>query len=380
MISINLRMPQTNDWMQNAPPSGQSDTQNRPENRSLSPGAAQGQQDSPAMQLFNMLIQALLQMAQDGAGKDGAGAQDPFKTSGGSNDAMQGLGNQMLNSAMNPTSNGGGQLSPSTSPLNREVGKMMDNNPGAFGNPQAPAAGAPAGNPSAAAPVAAGASPAVGSPSGTGTSGSSGTGASSVNMFPTADSKNAVVIDEPIVVKAGETFDGKGKTFTASSKLGDGGQSEDQKPLFVLEDGASLKNVVLGDNEADGIHTHGDAKLDNVHWTDVGEDALTMKKGGTVEISNSSAKNADDKIFQLNDDGKLILNNVQADNFGKLVRTNGGQQGNWDIQLNDVTATNGKHALVQSDSNTVSVSGNNVNTENVKGMYILPDSGKLNIS
>lgn len=401
MLNLDVRFPQTTDWQNhtNSPTSSK-----QPDNMGGGQGglgglgggdpmSAGGMQDNPLFQFITMLLSALMQNGQQG-GSDGAGgggqSGSPFGDPSSANNTMGNLGNNALKDAMQPTSQGGTQLPESTKPLNSEVGKMMDTNPGTFGTPNAPK-GVDSGNGGTGdgslnigggAPNIGGA-PGTGGTAGTGgapgTGSSNAAGAASGTMFPKASS-DAVVIDEPIVVKAGETFDGGGKTYTASSKLGDGGQSEDQKPLFILEDGASLKNVVLGDNEADGIHTHGDAKLDNVHWTDVGEDALTMKEGGRVEISNSSAKNADDKIFQLNDDGTLILNNVQADNFGKLVRTNGGQQGNWDIQLNDVKATNGKHALVQSDSNSVNVTGNNVQTENVKGMYKLPDSGTLSLS
>lgn len=368
MINLEVRFPQSTDWSQTQH-SGLSDKQsakNPGMNTALNgQNSSSAMQDNPVLALLAELISSFLQQMQgqnagsDHGGQGGQGGQSssPFNQSGSANRAMEGLGNNLLKGAMEPSSNGGGQLSKASQPLQREVGKMMDNHQDTFGSPTTSA-----GNTSPSSNSGAGSTSSLGG-----------------SMFPSA-SKDPIVLDEPIVVKAGETFDGKGQTFTASSKLGDGGQSEHQKPLFELEDGATLKNVVLGDNEADGIHTHGDAKLDNVHWTDVGEDALTMKEGGRVEISNSSARNADDKIFQLNDDGTLILNNVQADNFGKLVRTNGGQQGDWDIQLNDVKATNGKHALVQSDSNTVKVTGNNVQTENVKGMYILPSSGSLTLN
>lgn len=59
----------------------------------------------------------------------------------------------------------------------------------------------------------------------------------------------------------------------------------------MLEDGAALKNVVLGAPAADGIHTYGDACLSNIVWTDIGEDALTMKATRTmppIEWDNAS--------------------------------------------------------------------------------------------
>ncbi|SHO55710.1 Pectate lyase A precursor [Vibrio quintilis] len=373
MINLNLRISSTADGLNELAAPQQSD-----KTPALQDAGANNQQQgsdkvsSMLSELIMALLETLLKQGQNGETQEGS-PQNSLGNTGKADNVMQNLGSDLMKNAIQQSGNGEGQVSAPTQPLTKEIGKMMDNNPGTFGHPQSPQSGS--------APALSEQSPLSSAASAdTGEAGSaSPTGSVSHTMFPEAAS-DATVINEPIVVKAGETFDGKGKTFTASSKLGDGGQSEDQKPLFILEDGASLKNVVLGDNEADGIHVRGDAKLDNVHWTNVGEDALTMKKSGTIEISNSSAKGADDKIFQLNAPGKLILDNVQADDFGKLVRTNGGQQGDWDIQLNNVTATNGKHALVQSDSNSVSVTAHNVKTENVKGMYKLPDSGALHIS
>nr|WP_235188704.1 pectate lyase [Pantoea agglomerans] len=230
-------------------------------------------------------------------------------------------------------------------------------------------------------------SPAVGSTTHTPVSaqadplGSAGTGAAQDVGFPTASTKPNVVHDT-IVVPAGQVFDGKGQTFTAGKELGDGSQSESQKPLFKLEDGASLKNVVIGDNGADGIHLYGDAKIDNLHVTNVGEDAITVKankegKKSSVEISNSTFQNASDKILQLNADTDLTVNNVKAKDFGTFVRTNGGQQGDWDLNLSHISAQNGKFSFVKSDSEGLNVNTSDVSLDNVENHYKVPASAKL---
>ncbi|MFC0139653.1 pectate lyase [Erwinia mallotivora] len=211
--------------------------------------------------------------------------------------------------------------------------------------------------------------------------GSAGTGAAQDVGFPTA-SANPNLVHDTIVVKAGEEFDGKGQTFTAGKELGDGSQSESQKPLFKLEDGASLKNVVIGDNGADGIHLYGDAKIDNLHVTNVGEDAITVKankegKKSNVEISNSTFQNASDKILQLNADTNLTVNNVKAKDFGTFVRTNGGQQGDWDLNLSHISAQNGKFSFVKSDSEGLKVNTSDVSLDNVENHYKVPASAKL---
>ncbi|MDH2435661.1 pectate lyase [Pokkaliibacter sp. MBI-7] len=390
MISLEIRIPLSNDWPQSSSTGLNSGSQANAGKQPDQTGQSQG--DDPLRQLVMALMQALqgLGQNQSGGNSNSSSPQDPFSSQSNSNNMLQDLGKELLNNLFSSNGNGN-QLSDTTKPLSRDVGKMMDNNPQSFGNPtspQTPAETGKGGGYSQGDTSKSDSSPASSPTTSNGestvtnnSSTSSSTGASNVAtaMFPKASS-NPIVLDEPIVVKAGETFNGDGQTYTASSKLGDGGQSENQKPLFILEDGAKLENVIIGNNGADGIHTKGDAKLDKVHWTNVGEDALTMKGSGTVEISNSSAKGAADKIFQLNAPGTLKLDNVQADDFGKLVRTNGGQQGDWDIYLNNVTATNGKVNLLQSDSNAVKVHANNVKTENVKELYVIPKSGTLDIS
>ncbi|MEH2921573.1 pectate lyase [Samsonia erythrinae] len=319
-----------------------------------------------------------------------------------------------LDNAINPTADGGGQLSSNDvlKALLELIGNLMDSQKGEFGQPQgsgqsqgegSPSVGAPqtasggnggapampsGGTPAAtSAPVggnSAGAAPVTAAPTGTnGTSPAASSAGAGPVSFPTA-SGNATVVNDTIKVGPGEVFDGGGKTFTAGSKLGDGSQAEGQKPLFDLAPGATLKNVVFGDNAADGVHVHGDAKIDNVHWTNVGEDALTVKSNGgkpaNVEITNSSAQGASDKIFQLNADANLTIDNFKAKDFGTFVRTNGGQQGDWNLNLNNIDAENGKFSFVKSDSEGLNVKGSNINLTNVNNHYKVPDSANLQVN
>ncbi|MEL4886041.1 pectate lyase [Pectobacterium betavasculorum] len=325
---------------------------------------------------------------------------------------LQDSAGSALDNAINPTADGGGQLNSNDllKALLELIGNLMDSQKGEFGQPQgntssqgggSPSVGAPSssggGGGSPAAPSApsspvggsGGAAPAplTATPSGVGGGSAaspttSTAGAGSV-AFPTA-SDDATVVNETIKVGPGETFDGGGKTFTAGSKLGDGGQAEGQKPVFELAPGATLKNVVFGDNAADGVHVRGDAKIDNVHWTNVGEDALTVKsnsgKPANVEITNSSAQGASDKIFQLNADANLTIDNFKAKDFGTFVRTNGGQQGDWNLNLSNIDAENGKFSFVKSDSEGLNVKGNNINLTNVNNHYKVPDSANLQVN
>ena len=178
-------------------------------------------------------------------------------------------------------------------------------------------------------------------------------------------------MNEPIVVKAGQTFDGEGKLYQAGPSLGDGGQSETQKPVFILEPGAKLENVQVAGG--DGIHTRGDAALKNVWWKDVGEDAMTMKGPGHVQVIGGGAYAATDKIFQINAPGSLSIDGFTADGFGKAVRTNGGHDFPISIDIRNSVFRNGDEAVVRSDAKDAKINiGSDVVIENTPHKVLAP--------
>jgi pectate lyase C len=132
-----------------------------------------------------------------------------------------------------------------------------------------------------------------------------------------------VTVNETIRVTSG-VFDGGCRRYNAGSGLGDGGQSEGQKPVFRVENGATLRNVVIGLNGADGIHVYNGAVIDNVYWMNVGEDALTIKSSGTVTVRNIEGYDAEDKFFQVNAASTLNVSNCIIHRAGKALRQNGG--------------------------------------------------------
>lgn len=44
--------------------------------------------------------------------------------------------------------------------------------------------------------------------------------------------------------------------------------------MFILENGATLSNVIIGAGQAEGVHCKGTCTLNNVWWADVCEDAM----------------------------------------------------------------------------------------------------------
>ncbi|MGW0390509.1 pectate lyase [Streptomyces sp. NPDC003042] len=157
-------------------------------------------------------------------------------------------------------------------------------------------------------------------------------------------------------IEVSGTRDGGMKRFYGSGALGDGGQEENQKPLFKLQDGAVLKNVVLGTQAADGIHCMGSCTLQNVWWEDVGEDAATFKgtsSSAVYTVYGGGARKAADKVFQFNGAGKLVVTKFQVADSGKLVRSCGNCSTQYQrtIIVNDVDITAPGKLIVGINSN-----------------------------
>jgi hypothetical protein len=128
------------------------------------------------------------------------------------------------------------------------------------------------------------------------------------------------------VVAAGQVFDGQNKRYNLSG----GGQGEGQPPVFDVQEGGTVRNVVIGPLAADGIHCRGNCTLDHVWWEDIGEDAATaLGAAGTVmNITCGAAYNGSDKTFQFNGRGEMRISNFYVGRSGKLVRSCGDCTGN----------------------------------------------------
>jgi pectate lyase C len=157
-----------------------------------------------------------------------------------------------------------------------------------------------------------------------------------------------------ITVSSG-TFDGQGKEF---GKIGDGSQKESQPAVFELEPGTSLRNVKIVPPAGDGIHVQGDNRVSNVTFTDVGEDAISMRssaKGGIVIIENCSFSNGDDKIFQSNHESTWYIKDCKINGAGKVFRQNGGTTFKLTVFIENLNASNFGEAVVRSDASACTV-------------------------
>ncbi|KAF7598658.1 MAG: hypothetical protein CGU29_11055 [Candidatus Dactylopiibacterium carminicum] len=179
-------------------------------------------------------------------------------------------------------------------------------------------------------------------------SSSSGSGSGGITGA-TCTSTGSVSISSTVVVESGETYDGGCKTFNPTSALGNGSQSESQKPAFRIN-GGTLKNAILGNNGVDGVHFYGGGTLQNFRWTNIGEDAFTVKSSGTVNISAVSGYDGEDKFGQVNAESTMNISNCVVDNVAKVIRQNGGTTYKITVNIDRCRLSNLKEGVFRTDS------------------------------
>ncbi|OWZ15217.1 Polysaccharide lyase [Phytophthora megakarya] len=141
-------------------------------------------------------------------------------------------------------------------------------------------------------------------------------------------SKGTVQFAEAHIIKAGEVFDGKMQTFERSD-ISCEGQTESgaSTAVFKMEPGSTLKNVIIGKNQMEGVHCDKhDCTIENVWWDDVCEDAFSVK-GGTADsvtkVIGGGARYADDKVIQHNGFGTVEIDGFYGEDISKLYRSCG---------------------------------------------------------
>ncbi|RLN50656.1 hypothetical protein BBP00_00010018 [Phytophthora kernoviae] len=181
-----------------------------------------------------------------------------------------------------------------------------------------------------------------------------------------------ITYTEPYVVAAGEVFDGELKTYQRSD-ITCGGQEESgaSTAVFKVEAGGTLKNVIIGADQMEGVHCDdSDCTIENVWWDDVCEDALSIKGGSASSVSTvtgGGARNADDKVIQHNGYGTVKIDGFYAETFGKLYRSCGtcGDKQRF-VSMSNVYAVNPSVSIV-------TVNENNGDEATLSNIYIKAD-------
>lgn len=173
--------------------------------------------------------------------------------------------------------------------------------------------------------------------------------------FPIPDSQGSVTFDAPEEISG--TFDGGMKTFGRGVKCTGQDEGGDEDAVFILADGATLKNAIIGADQIEGVHCSGSCTIENVWWEAVCEgmceqakqidgsnffkDALSFIGDGDGLVIGGGATGAEDKIIQHNGLGTVTIDGFTAVNFGKLYRSCGNcsKSGRRDVVVKNVKAS-----------------------------------------
>ncbi|TDZ19781.1 putative pectate lyase F [Colletotrichum orbiculare MAFF 240422] len=154
-------------------------------------------------------------------------------------------------------------------------------------------------------------------------------------------------ISAPIYVKSGQVFDGGWAKYdrspTSCNEQVEGGEKD---TAFVLEKGATLRNVIIGKTAGEGVYClGGGCNIEFVWFEDVCEDAISIKEdkaGDVTWIVGGGAFKASDKIIQHNGCGKVNIINFYAEDYGKVYRSCGTcQKCAREVYVEGVTARKG---------------------------------------
>ena len=166
----------------------------------------------------------------------------------------------------------------------------------------------------------------------------SGTDDTTIAMTIPPASNGAGEVRPSTTVVKNEKNGGKDVWDFENKKIGvnntaDCDNGEGQMTVFEVDDGVTLKNLIIagGKPGGNGIVCKGSCTLDHVYWEDVCEDAATNSKdGATMTLDHVIALHASDKVFQHNAKAgaKTVIKNSYISDFGKLWRSCGDCEAN----------------------------------------------------
>lgn len=126
-------------------------------------------------------------------------------------------------------------------------------------------------------------------------------------------SKGSVTYKAPQQVSG--VFDGGMKTYGRGVSCTGQAEGGDKDAVFIIANGGTLKNAIIGKDQIEGVHCAGSCTIENVYWVDVCEDALTIKGDGNALVKGGGAQSASDKVVQHNGQGTVTI-----DGFSKFTR------------------------------------------------------------
>lgn len=91
--------------------------------------------------------------------------------------------------------------------------------------------------------------------------------------FPIPASKGSVTYDAAEEISG--SFDGGMKTYGRGASCTGQVEGDDSDAVFILADGATLKNAIIGADQIEGVHCKGSCTIENVWWEAVCEGKLS---------------------------------------------------------------------------------------------------------
>lgn len=98
--------------------------------------------------------------------------------------------------------------------------------------------------------------------------------------FDLPASSGSSALSEVYTVASGETFDGGYVMYDRGVDCEGQTEGGDSDAVFQIENGGTLKNVIIGPNQMEGVHCQGACTLENVWWSAVCE--VSLRFTGTV--------------------------------------------------------------------------------------------------
>ncbi|KAI3394646.1 hypothetical protein diail_2456 [Diaporthe ilicicola] len=170
-------------------------------------------------------------------------------------------------------------------------------------------------------------------------------GTGSVPGLSTTLPASTGTVQESAAIQVKGSFDGGMQLYERSPSVCTSGETGQDAAMFILADGATLSNVIIGDGQAEGVQCQGTCTLNNVWFSTVCEDAMTFRQeGGTSYVNGGGAFGARDKIVQFNGRGTVHISSFYAEKYGKLARSCGNCDGNGgprEFVIEGVQAVNG---------------------------------------
>ncbi|RGP72325.1 pectate lyase [Fusarium sporotrichioides] len=173
----------------------------------------------------------------------------------------------------------------------------------------------------------------------------SGSGSGSGGITRTIPASSGAIVVVTAIPVSGELDGGMAYYDRSPAVCKEQEETGEADAMFILEDGATLRNVIIGPGQAEGVHCKGTCTLENVWFEDVCEDAITLKqKSGTSIIRGGGAFHAADKVVQFNGRGTVEISDFYVEDYGKLVRSCGNCKDNGgprNVIIENIAAVNG---------------------------------------